>query len=116
MLLRRPTSQELFRGENVLSAMKSVTLLLLFVPLCALAADISGDWNAHLSRFDEDFAGARITLKTEGAAVSGTLNELKLSGTFEGDQLHLTATRPDGKEWGKLDGRLQGNEITGTMK
>ena len=59
---------------------------------------------------------AAKTLKAPIPTVTGTLNELKLDGTFEGDQLRLTATRPDGKEWGKFEGRLQGDAIAGTVK
>ena len=97
--------------------MRNVLLIVsLLTPLLAAAADVSGDWNIHLIRFGEDFASARVVLKMEGAKVTGTLNELKITGTAEGDQVHLTATRPNGKEWGKLDGHLQGNEMAGTAK
>ncbi|MEO8131375.1 MAG: acetamidase/formamidase family protein, partial [Bryobacteraceae bacterium] len=95
--------------------MKSA-LLCLFLPVFALAADVSGTWNIQLIRFGENFASARVELKAQGSAVTGTLNELKLAGTFEGDQLQLTATRPDGKEWGKFEGRVQGDDVSGTVK
>jgi acetamidase/formamidase len=67
-------------------------------------------------RFGQQFGAARVELKAEGDKLTGTLNELKLAGTVEGDRLHLTATRPNGKEWGTFDGRLQGDEISGTVK
>src|SRR6266699_3068818 len=91
-------------------------MLLVFLPLLASAADVTGQWNAHLVRFGEEFAAARVDLKAEGAKLTGTLNELKLEGTIEGDRLRITATRPDGKEWGKLEGRVRGDDITGTVK
>src|SRR5882724_7834210 len=91
-------------------------MLLVFLPLFAYAADVSGQWNVHLIRFGEEFAVARVELKTEGTKVTGTLNELKLEGTLEGDHLQLTGTRPNGKEWGTLDGRVQGDDITGAVK
>ena len=91
-------------------------LLFVFLPVFAMAADVAGTWNIHLVRFGEDFAAARVELKAQGTKVTGTLNELKLDGSFEGDQLRLTATRPDGKEWGKFEGRVQGDEIAGTVK
>jgi len=87
-----------------------------FLPALALAADVSGDWNAHLERFGDRFGYARVSLKTEGAKVTGTLNELKLAGTTEGAHLQLTLTRPDGSEWGKLDAQVSGDDITGTVK
>ena len=92
------------------------TMLLLFLPVFAWAADVTGRWNLHLVRFGEEFAAARVELKTEGSKLTGTLNELKLEGTVDGDRLHITATRPDGKEWGKFEGRVQGDAIDGTVK
>src|SRR5262245_31535025 len=94
--------------------MKSA-IVFLGLPLCVFAADVTGQWNLHLVRFGEQFAGARIELKAEGNKVTGTLNELKLEGTTEGDRVSITATR-DGKDWGKFEGRVQGDEMSGTVK
>jgi amidase len=91
-------------------------MLVVFLPALALAADVSGDWNAHLERFGDRFGYSRVALKTDGGKVTGTLNELKLAGTTEGDHLQLTLTRPDGSEWGKLDAQVHGDDITGTVK
>src|SRR5947207_4258916 len=95
--------------------MTSATLVLFF-PVFAFAADINGQWNVHLVRFGEEFAAARVDLKADGSKLTGTLNELKLEGAVEGDRLRLTALRPNGKEWGELEGRVQGDEIDGTVK
>src|SRR5262245_19854991 len=92
------------------------TLLFVFLPCLALAADVGGQWNMYLVRFGEQFAGARVELKADGTKVTGILNELKLEGAVEGDRLRLTAVRPDGKEWGKFEGVVQGDEITGSVK
>jgi len=91
-------------------------LLWWLLPSLACAADVAGQWNLHLVRFGDEFAAARVELKTEGGKITGTLNELKLAGTADGDQIHIIATRPNGKEFGKLDGRVTGDEITGTVK
>src|SRR3954471_23191208 len=90
------------------------TLLFLFLPLLATAADVTGEWNLRLIRFGEQFAAARVTLKTEGANVTGTLNELKLTGTVQGDHLTLTAVRPNGNEWGTFDGTITGDDLAGS--
>src|SRR5262245_18880610 len=90
--------------------------LLLFLPLIVSAADVTGEWNLHLVRFGERFADARVKLNVEGTKLTGSLNELKLEGTVEGDLVHITARRPNGNEWGKLEGRLQGDEMAGTVK
>lgn len=92
------------------------TILFLFLPFLASAADISGEWNARLVRFGEDFSAARVTLKAEGTKLTGTLNELKLEGAVEGNHIHFTATRPNGKEWGQFSGEVQGDNMTGTVK
>ncbi|MGJ5817531.1 acetamidase/formamidase family protein [Paludibaculum fermentans] len=92
------------------------SMLVLCLPVVAFAADVSGRWNLHLVRFGEIASSARVELKADGTKVTGTLNELKLDGTFEGDHLRLTATRPDGSNWGAFDGRLQGDDIAGTVK
>src|SRR5689334_3222947 len=91
-------------------------LLFVTLSLSAYAADLSGQWNLHLIRLGEEFAAARVELKAEGSKLTGTLNELKLQGTVEGDQVHITLTRPNGDEWGKLDGRVEGDNIAGTAK
>ena len=89
---------------------------MLLLPCLGFAADISGQWNLHLIRFGEEFAAARVDLKVEGSTLTGSLNELKLKGTVQADRLRITAIRPNGGEWGVFEGKIQGNEITGTVK
>lgn len=86
------------------------------LPIALSAADVTGEWNAHLIRFGENFAAARIQLTTDGKKIHGTLNELKLEGTLEGSHLHLSATRPGNESWGTFDGELKGDELAGTVK
>jgi amidase len=86
--------------------------------LCAralTAADIAGNWQLNLIMNGEEVAPARVELKVEGEKLTGTLNELKLEGSVHGDTLDFTASRPDGKVFGHLQGRLNGNELTGTV-
>ena len=91
---------------------------LLFVLLCAeaLAADIAGSWHLTLVRFGEEFADARVELKTEGTKLAGTLNELKLEGTAEGGVVRFTAIRPNGQPFGTLEGRISGDQMSGSVK
>jgi len=86
------------------------------LPLSLTAADVSGQWNLRLIRFGDPFAAARVELKDENGKLSGTLNELKLEGTLEGDHLRITGKRPNGKDWGSLDGIVHGDDIAGTVK
>jgi amidase len=96
--------------------MKRTLLLSLFLPLFALGADITGTWHLVLVRFGTEFADARVELKSDANKLSGTLNELKLEGSTEGDAVTIRATRPNGSAWGTLEGRLAGDVISGTVK
>jgi len=89
---------------------------MLSLPVLALAADVSGLWNVHVTRFGDDVAAARVELKAEGNNLTGTLNELKLTGTIEGDQVRFTVVRPNQQEWGRFEGRVTGDQMTGTAK
>src|SRR4051794_35556730 len=91
-------------------------LLLIALPILAAGADLNGDWSVRLIRLGEQFGGARVSLKADGQKVTGTLNELKLDGSLNGDHLTLEATRPNGKEWGKFEGNLRGDDITGKVR
>ena len=90
-------------------------VLLLFAPVLAFSADITGQWNFHLVRFGEEFGAARVELKSDGTKLSGTLNELTLEGTVDSDRVRITALR-SGKEWGKLEGQVNGDQMQGTIK
>lgn len=79
-------------------------------------ADLSGSWILHLVTAGEEANPARVDLHAEGGKVTGTLNELKLDGTLQGDVLRLTATRPNGSQFGVLEGRWSGAELRGTVK
>src|SRR6266700_1169556 len=89
--------------------------LFVFLPVLAAAADVTGSWNLKLIRFGEEFAAARVELKAEGTKLTGTLNELKLEGAVESDRVHITAMRGE-KEWGKLEGRVNGDQMEGSVK
>ena len=97
--------------------MKVLVCLLAFVVTgLAAPADVSGAWIFHIVAFGEETSPARVELKVQGDKVTGTLNELKLDGTLEGDALKLKATRPDGGEFATLEGRVSGAELRGTAK
>jgi amidase len=90
--------------------------LVLCLPLLAPAADLTGRWNLSLVRFGEESAGGRMELKAEGARLNGTINELKVSGSLDGERLHLTGVRPDGKKCCEFNGTVQAGQIVGTVK
>ncbi len=91
-------------------------LLLLLLPALGLAADVTGTWHVVLVRFGEEFGHARVEFKVEGTKLTGTLNELKLEGTVRDDVIEFTAIRPNGQPFGTLEGRVEGERISGTVK
>lgn len=95
--------------------MKLIAYLVLgSIPLLAAPADFAGSWRLNVIRFGEETAPARVELKVDGEKVTGTLNELKVEGTVQGDNLKLTATRPNGDQFGVFEGRLVGSDVKGT--
>jgi len=93
-----------------------VCFLLAAMAAFSAPADISGAWRFNLIQFGEETAPARVELKVDGSKITGTLNELKIEGMAQGDAIKLTATRPDGNQFGVLEGRLTGNEMKGTLR
>lgn len=91
-------------------------LLFLLLPVLAAAADVSGSWHLVLIRFGDQFGDARVELKADGTKLTGTLNELKLEGSAENDVVKITAKRPNGQTFGILDGRINGDQMSGTIK
>jgi amidase len=80
----------------------------------ARAADVSGDWEFTTKVFD-DATYARVAFKVDGEKLSGTINELKLEGMIKGDDLTFAATRPNGQRFGEYNGRVNGDELRGTV-
>jgi amidase len=95
--------------------MRKLALLLIVGTAVLAAADISGKWNLNLISFGEEIAHANVELKLDGNKLSGTLNELKLEGTVQGETLKFTATRPNGKKFGEFEGHVSGTELTGKL-
>ena len=93
-----------------------VGLLLAAVAAFPAPGDLAGSWRLNLIQFGEEVAPARVELKVDGNKITGTINELKIEGTAQGDEVKLIATRPDGNQFGVLEGRLTGNEIKGTLR
>ncbi len=94
--------------------MKRVALLLMGLAAALPAADIAGTWRFYFVSFGEENSPARVEFKVEGDKLTGTLNEIKLEGTFRDGALQITGIRPDGQELGKLEGRFKGEELAGT--
>jgi acetamidase/formamidase len=92
----------------------TILCVVLLQAAAARAADVSGDWEFTTKVFD-DVAYARAALNADGDRLSGRLNELTLAGTIKGDQLTITATRPNGQRYGEFKGRANGDELNGTV-
>lgn len=96
--------------------MPKIALAICLLASVLRAADLSGQWFFHLVRAGQEFAPARVELKSDGEKLTGTLNELKLSGKMHGEDVELIALRPNGEEFGKLSGRASGSEMKGTLR
>jgi hypothetical protein len=77
--------------------MRTLLALALF-SAAALAADISGTWNAAVT-LDAGSGTATFVLKQSGdrlsGTYSGTLGEAKITGTFKGDTVQWSFENPD---------------------
>ncbi len=96
--------------------MKGIAVLLAMAPALCLAADIAGTWRLNLIAFGEETGSAKLDLKVDGKALTGTLNELKVEGSVSGNDLKFVATRPNGDKFGNFDGKLAGNELSGAAR
>src|SRR5436190_1491235 len=96
--------------------MKKLPLLLFAFAPTLIAADIAGSWVFNFVSFGEEVAPARVELKVEGDKLTGNLNEIKIEGTVQDSSLKFTATRPNGSQFGTFEGRVNGNEMTGTVR
>ena len=76
------------------------------------AADVAGDWVAQVAT-PGDPQYFRVALETEGAKLSGRMNQWKLAGTVNGNRVEFTALQPDGKVAATFQGELQGRELSG---
>ncbi len=75
-------------------------------PLPAAASNPREErWLFHMVRFGEEFASARVSFSKDGKQLTGTLNELTLKGTIDGDTISFVATRPNGSEFGTFVGK-----------
>jgi amidase len=103
--------------RNTASLCSLIALLLLPI---ADAADLrrqspSGPWLFHFIRFGEEYASARVSLDLDGKAVTGTLNEFTIRGSFDKGLLSFHATRPNGSDFGLFEGRFAGKDLRGTL-
>src|SRR5439155_24182017 len=94
--------------------MKKLSLLWMACAAVACAADIGGVWNFNLVSFGEEIAPAKAELKVDGNKLTGKLNELTIEGTVEGDVVKFAAIRPNGEKFATFEGRLTGDNLTGT--
>jgi amidase len=98
----------------------SCWMLILLSLSAAYAAEsrgsqVAGTWLFHFVRFGEEFASARVTLELDGNAVTGSLNELTIKGSYDKGLLSFHATRPNGSDFGLFEGRFARDELQGTL-
>jgi len=83
--------------------------------LCA-AADLSGEWVGQVTGpFDSQYTAtySHVTLKADGAKLSGRWGTYALAGTLTGSKLEIALSEADGKPVGTLTGTLTGDSFSG---
>ena len=89
------------------------TLSILFVAASlSRGADIQGDWIAEVLAKGADPQYARVKMRVEGTSISGTWNQLTLTGTASGDLLNLSLLR-NGAPAGTLSAAANGGGFSG---
>src|SRR4051794_28109754 len=94
--------------------------LILFFAVAALAADVTGKWNAAVQT-DAGSGTPTFVLKQAGETITGTysgqLGEAPVSGTIKGDDIEFSIkAAPQGETIVvKYKGKVTGNEIKGTV-
>jgi acetamidase/formamidase len=77
--------------------MKHTPIWILFVAASVgVAADIQGAWLAEISAKGAEPQYARVKLQAEGTSITGTWNQLTLTGAASGDRLSLSLLRGAG--------------------
>jgi len=93
--------------------MKNTPCWILFVAASfSPAADIQGDWIAEVSAKGADPQYARVKLHVEGTSISGTWNQLTLTGAASGDHLNISLLR-NGAPAGTLAVAANGTGFSG---
>jgi acetamidase/formamidase len=79
----------------------------------AMAAPGPADWVATLVGGQGEPQYAHVTLKIDGAKVSGTWGASTIEGTLAGDKLDAKLLDAEGKPAGSFSGTLAGDKVTG---
>jgi acetamidase/formamidase len=89
----------------------SVFLIAMAAP--CFAADLSGNWIAEIAAQGEP-QYVRVSLQTNGSALTGTWGQTKIEGTLSGSSLDLKLSAADGSPAGTLTAMQNGDSISGT--
>ena len=96
--------------------MKFIVFFVLIVAArLSVAADLSGDWMAQVTRFGQA-QYVRVTLRIDGGKLAGTWNQLKLDGEVTGNHVTFSLDQPDGKVSGTFAGEIGTAELSGDGK
>lgn len=97
------------RANTTISA--PLWILFVFAGL-SFAADIHGDWIAQISAKGADPQYAHVNLRVDGSSITGSWNELAVSGSANGDRLSLSLLR-NGSNAGTLSATATGSGFSG---
>ena len=96
-----------------------VTVILLCLPLSAIAAELGGEWKAEIHASNGTVIPFALDLKTEGNALTGTLQYANRkpkpleNGVINGDEVTFTVTEMSEAGPYKMSykGKLEGDQL-----
>lgn len=93
--------------------MKNVVIwVLLAAASLSYGADIQGDWIAEVSAKGTEPQYARVKLHVEGSGITGTWNQLAITGSADGDRMNLVLHRGNAPA-GTLSATASANGFSG---
>ena len=81
----------------------------------SVAAPIDGTWEITITTFG-DPEWLRATIETSGDKITGSADEMKISGTTRGETVQFEIHHPDGSLYGTFSGTLLNTVLVGTAK
>jgi acetamidase/formamidase len=89
-----------------------VLVCALLLQVCS-AADLSGSYIAQVSRGNAAPQYARVTLKVDGAKVSGAWGDYAIDGSLAASKIQMKLTEKTGRSAGQLTGAVSGDGFSG---
>lgn len=77
-----------------------------------VAADLSGNWTAQVTRFGEP-QYVRVTLSSDGGKLTGTWGKSTIEGAITGNRVEFSIRQTDGRQSGTFTGEIGVEGLSG---